>query len=188
MGFPKALLADDRGTPLTWVGAEHLHHAGCARVVVVLGAEAEQAQHLLALVGEVDTVVAHDWDDGLGASLRAGLEALADSPATVAAVLVTLVDLPDVDAAVMRRVLTTWEQTGGSPEGLVRATYRGRPGHPVLIGRSHWVDLCGTLRGDTGAQPYLSQRKVHLVPCEDLATGRDLDRPSDLAGPRPAEG
>ena len=56
----------------------------------------------LTWAGGHDVVVADGWDEGMGASLRAGLTALAEGGADAA--LVTLVDLPDVDAAVLRRV------------------------------------------------------------------------------------
>jgi CTP:molybdopterin cytidylyltransferase MocA len=179
MGHPKALLTEPDGTPLVDVVVDRLLAAGCASVTVVLGAEADRAGSLLRERPgtQVRVVVAGDWAEGMGASLRSGLAAL--PPADAA--LVTLVDLPDVDVAVMRRVVERWQGDGARRDALVRATYAGEPGHPVLIGRDHWAPLQATLRGDSGAQGYLSRRIVHLVSCEDLATGRDLDRPEDLA-------
>ena len=112
-----------------------------------------------------------------GLRARCGLAALPPAGTT----LVTLVDLPDVDDAVMSRILDRWRSDGGGRDALVRATYDGVPGHPVLIGSDHWAPLRECLTGDTGAQGYLSRRMVHEVSCEDLATGRDLDRPEDLA-------
>ena len=47
---------------------------------------------------DVPTVVAHDWAEGMGASLRTGLAAVSATDAQ--AVVVTLVDLPDVGADV----------------------------------------------------------------------------------------
>ena len=57
-------------------------------------------------------VVAQDWDEGMGASLRAGLRALAGRDGEAA--LVTLVDLPDVDERVLRRVLGAGSGPGRS--------------------------------------------------------------------------
>ncbi len=170
MGRPKALVDG-------WLtrAVDSLEAAGCEGVTVVLGAGADEAHELLAEAGvEVREVVAEDWADGMGASLRAGLESLDDGPV---AVIVTLVDLPDVGAEVVRRVLADPVDRAT----LRRAAYDGTPGHPVLIGRDHWASLRETLSGDSGAQGYLSRRIVHLVSCEDLATGRDVDRPEDLA-------
>jgi CTP:molybdopterin cytidylyltransferase MocA len=127
-------------------------------------------------VGPVEVVVAEDWDEGMGASLRAGLGALDDSDLDAA--LVSLVDLPDVSAAVLRRVVTVGEPAG--PRALVRATYEGRPGHPVLIGREHWAGVAATARGDQGARDYLVAHGAVGCECGDLASGRDVDRPEDL--------
>ena len=166
MGRPKALVG-------TWLvdAVGRLRDGGCARVVVVLGASAAEAQALL--VGEdVEVVVAGDWDEGMGASLRTGLAALTRDTDGEAA-LVTLVDLPDVGADVVARLLARPVDTAT----LARAAYDGTPGHPVLIGRDHWAGVVASARGDRGARAYLDEHEVEvgLVECGDLASGRDLD-------------
>jgi CTP:molybdopterin cytidylyltransferase MocA/GNAT superfamily N-acetyltransferase len=175
MGQPKALVVGDDGTPWLHTALRTLREGGCRRVNVVLGAAAEDAALLLATAPvaheDIHVVVAADWDEGMGASLRAGLAAL-DGRADAA--LVTLVDLPDVNARVVRRVVAA--ATG--PASLARATYGGRPGHPVLIGRDHWEGVRDTATGDQGARDYLAAREVLAVECGDLATGQDVDRPA----------
>jgi CTP:molybdopterin cytidylyltransferase MocA len=185
MGAPKALLHDGDGAPRLARTVDGLVEAGCASVVVVLGAGADEARALLE-GREVRVVEAADWAEGMGASLRSGLRALGEETSAddVVAALVTLVDLPDVGPPVMRRVLDVWQTGGARPDALVRATYGGHPGHPVLLGRGHWGPLVASLAGDTGAQPYLRSRSVREVSCEDLATGRDVDRPGDLSKDR----
>ncbi|WP_227651757.1 NTP transferase domain-containing protein, partial [Klebsiella pneumoniae] len=68
-------------------------------MTVVLGASAQEATRLLP--PSVDVVLAPDSQSGMGASLRAGLAALEAADAD--AVLVSLVDLPDVTAEVVAR-------------------------------------------------------------------------------------
>jgi CTP:molybdopterin cytidylyltransferase MocA len=158
-------------------GGEWLRHAigalrggGCAPIRVVIGARAADAVNLLP---EPDmAVVADDWDTGLAASLRAGLRALAllDRPRPVAA-LVHLVDLPDVGATVVRRLAAL-----AAVDALARATYAGRPGHPVLLGRAHWAAVAQAAAGDRGAGGWLATRAdLVLVECGDIAHGRDVD-------------
>ncbi|WP_432477562.1 nucleotidyltransferase family protein [Nocardioides sp. GXQ0305] len=168
MGAPKALLRDDDGTSWLARSITTLVEGGCAAVTVVLGAAAREADGLVP-AGPVSVVVADDWAEGMGASLRAGLTALPPGPE---AAVVSLVDLPDVDAAVVRRVVAAGAGTGT----LARATYDGVPGHPVLLGRDHWGGIVETVAGDAGARGYLAGREVVLVECGDLATGRDVDR------------
>jgi CTP:molybdopterin cytidylyltransferase MocA len=124
----------------------------------------------------VRVVVADDWASGMGASLRAGLAAL--EPGAADAALVSLVDLPDVGEPVVRRLLDRPVR----PETLARASYDGSVGHPVLIGRAHWAGVTGSAGGDRGARDYLAEHRddVELVECADLATGRDVDHPTDL--------
>jgi CTP:molybdopterin cytidylyltransferase MocA len=167
MGMPKALVTDERGLWLVR-GLGLLREGGCRRVTVVLGAEAERARPLVADL-DVTVVVADEWAEGMGASLRMGLRSLAGSADD--GVVVSLVDLPDLVPAVVARVIAA----GLGTAGLARATYAGRPGHPVLLGRDHWPGVIETAVGEHGARPYLADRDVTLVECGDLATGRDVD-------------
>ena len=169
MGMPKALVRDASGEPWLLRGVETLREGGCEDVTVVLGAAADEAAALLDGAG-VDVVVATAWAEGLGASLRAGLASL---DAEVEAVLVSLVDLPDVSADVVSRVLDAEVDNGV----LRRAAYDGRPGHPVLLGRAHWPGVTASAIGDRGARDYLAESAVTLVECGDLATGQDRDTP-----------
>jgi CTP:molybdopterin cytidylyltransferase MocA len=167
MGMPKALVTDDRGSWLVR-GVELLQTGGCERVTVVLGAEVARAGALLVDL-EVAVAVADDWGEGMGASLRTGLRSLAES--TDDGVVVSLVDLPDLVPEVVSRVVAA----GPGPAALARATYDGRPGHPVLLGRDHWPGVIETAVGDQGARAYLAARQVTLVECGDLASGLDVD-------------
>jgi CTP:molybdopterin cytidylyltransferase MocA len=167
MGMPKALVSDERGSWLVR-GVGLLQDGGCRRVTVVLGADVERARSLVADV-DVAVAVADDWAEGMGASLRAGLRAMDGSADD--GVVVTLVDLPDLVPEVVARVIAA----GPGPAALARATYAGRPGHPVLLGRHHWSGVIETAVGDQGARAYLADHDVTLVECGDLATGRDVD-------------
>lgn len=170
MGRPKALVRDEAGEPWLVRGVRALREGGCDAVTVVLGARAEEAAPLLADTG-ARWVLAPDWAEGMSASLRTGLAALAGG--TDDAALVSLVDLPDVGPDVVRRVVAL----AGDPAVVARAAYDGTPGHPVLLGRGHWAAVGDVASGDRGARDYLASRDVVLVECGDLATGRDRDTP-----------
>ena len=167
MGMPKALVHDDAGEPWLVRGVRALHDGGCDAVTVVLGAAAEEAAALLEGV-EATHVLAPDWADGMGASLRTGLASLGPE---VDCAVVSLVDLPDVGPEVVRRL----RGLGTGPDSLARAAYDGVPGHPVVVGRDHWPGVMESATGDRGARTYLAARDVTLVECGDLATGRDVD-------------
>lgn len=173
-GGPKALARTPDGDPWVLLAVAALQRAGCAPVLVVLGAGAEQARGLVPDTARV--VLAEQWSEGLSASLKAGLRALADSDedvdVEVDAVLITLVDLPDLPPAACLRLLA-----GGVDEDSLRqAVYDGTPGHPVLLGRHHWGPVHDGLHGDRGAGRYLAAALAERVECGDLFTGTDVDQ------------
>ena len=167
LGRPKALVAG-------WLAGAVDALSPCDRVVVVLGAAAEEARRLLD-DRDVTVVVNPDWAEGMGSSLHTGLAHVAHGDATRC--LLHLVDLPDVGRRVVERVLDRPDEPGV----LARATYDGRPGHPVLLGRDHWTGVLTTVTGDEGARAYLRAHEVTEVECGDLATGRDVDSLSPRA-------
>ena len=194
MGGPKALLRDpSSGSTYAERAIRALQEGGCDGVTVVVGAAADEVREAVTRLGpDVDVVDCPDWAQGMGASLRSGLSALADTEADAA--LVTLVDLPDVGPAVVRRILAHEQdrtrlacnrngpghaarKTGAA---LSRAAYDGVPGHPALIGRAHWEGVVAVARGDRGAREYYATHPHTLVECGDLATGRDVDTRDDL--------
>ena len=174
MGTPKALVDDPAGGSFVERGVRVLRDGGCSPVIVVVGAASSRAKELARAAGADLVVEAPDWAQGQSASLRAGVGALQSTDAEVACIL--LVDLPDVDAAVVERVTAA----GAGPAVLARAAYQGVPGHPVVMGRDHWQGVLDVAAGDKGARDYLATHDHAVVECGDLATGRDVDTPADL--------
>ncbi|WP_444947167.1 nucleotidyltransferase family protein [Micromonospora ureilytica] len=169
-GRPKAFVELD-GEPLVRRAIRLLRDGGCAPVHVVLGAGADEVPDLPGAVP-----VRHDrWPDGLGSSLLRGLASL---PAAVSAAVVVLVDQPLLSPVAVRRVRAAYA------DGAVVAvaTYAGRPGHPILLGRQTWPLLSGYAVGDRGARDLLRDRPdlVVEVPCDDVGSPVDVDTPADL--------
>jgi CTP:molybdopterin cytidylyltransferase MocA len=169
-GSPKQL-ADLDGEPL-------LQHAVDAMlavpsldgVVVVLGAAAE---HIGAAVrfADAEPVVCADWQEGMAASLRCGVEAAGDADWVV----VTLGDQPGITPEAIEAVV------GALDPGVdaVRAEYRGEPGHPVALSRSLYGPVAD-LRGDVGARELLGSVAVRPVEAAHLARPDDVDTPEDM--------
>lgn len=176
MGRPKALVDG-------WLRHAIDVLASCEQVIVVLGAQADTARGLIT-DRDVHVVVAPDWDTGMGASLRAGLSAIPEVAPEATRCLLTLVDLPDVGADVIQRVLAQPDTT----DVLARASYDALPGHPVLLGRDHWAGVMAAATGDRGARDYLRTHPTVLVECGDLASGRDVDRPVEPTAHQPTDG
>ncbi len=89
--------------------------------------------------------------------------------------VVTLGDQPRMSPDAIRRVVAA----RGKGVAAVRATYGGKPGHPVLLER----DLFERLRdvtGDHGARNLLLSVNTREVPCDDLGGGEDVDTRAEL--------
>jgi CTP:molybdopterin cytidylyltransferase MocA len=153
--------------------------ATTASTLLVLGAGAEEIERGIELGGAA-TIHCPDWELGPGASLRCGLAALGPD---VAAALVTLGDEPFVPPAAARRLIAARSE---DPPAL-RATYAGRPGHPVLIERTLFAPL---VEADPRQKPAVLLRKAGIVAveCGDLGDPADVDTPEQLAALRRAHG
>lgn len=170
-GMPKALVPW-QGSLLVERVAAVATAAGLTRTIVVVGAEAARVRAAAPGLAYVDNPA---WATGMASSLRAGLAALAGTPA--AAALVLLVDMPGVTAAAVRRVAAL-----ASPAALAMGGYADRRSHPVLLGRDHWDGVAAAATGDRGARSYLRDHaaEVRVVPVGDVADDTDLDVPGDL--------
>ncbi len=159
------LLADLAGRPLL----EHAIGAQCAvegieRIVVVLGAHAAD---LMANVNfmRAEPVLCERWREGMAHSLRRGVQALDGAER----VIVTLGDQPLVSSEVIARFVDAVPGT--------RATYHGRPGHPVVFGPEQ-LRAVHELRGDRGARELLGDAPA--IECGPLCCSRDVDTQEDL--------
>jgi nicotine blue oxidoreductase len=166
-GMPKALVSY-AGQLFVQRAVGVLTAGGCAPVTAVLGAAAERVRAELPGLNAVDNP---HWASGMGSSLRVGLDAVTTSQA----VIVLPVDTPGVTAEAVRRLAER-----ATPNALLRASYHGEAGHPVLIGREHWTGVYQLATGDGGAREYLRRHPPELLACEDISDGRDVDRPADL--------
>jgi len=172
-GSPKQLAELD-GVPL-------LQHAVDAMlavpaidpVVVVLGAEAAGVRDAVDF-GDARPVECADWQEGMAASLRCGVQAVGDCDW----VLVTLGDQPRVTAQVIAAVM---DHAESAPPGTaaVRATYDGVGGHPVALGRAILPGVA-QLRGDVGARELLGHATVRTFEAAHLCDPGDVDTPQDL--------
>ena len=161
MGRAKASLpAGDGDTFLARITRTFLA-AGVDDVIVVVGYDADAIASTFSESGlPARFVVNPGYDRGQLSSLLAGL-AVVDRPG-VAAVLVTLVDVPLVTASTVRAVIDSYRRTQAP---IVRPTAGDRHGHPLLIDRS----LFAALRAadpSTGAKPIV---RAHASAAGDVA-------------------
>ena len=170
MGRVKQLLPVGDGTLLDAVLAS-ARAARLDEVVLVLGAEAERIAAAVDTTG-VRVVVAAGHAEGMGASLRTGVEALG---APVERVAVLLGDQPRVTAALIDAVLDA-HRDSGLPAAAVHSGGVVQP--PVVADRRLWPRLLAA-SGDTGLRSVLraAPDEVAMLSVGDVAV--DVDTPDD---------
>jgi molybdenum cofactor cytidylyltransferase len=145
--------------------------AGLDPVVVVLGHEAARVR---AALGDVEClpVVNAGFARGIDGSIRAGIAAV---PPDAVAAIVTLADMPLVDARMLAALAARHRATGAP---LVVSEYAGVRAPPVLYHRRLFPELMA-LDGGGGKQVvarHASEAIALSWPAEALA---DLDEPAD---------
>lgn len=167
------LLADLDGVPVICRLAERVLGVGFAEVIAVTGAGDTTIKAVLA---GADLRISHapDWAEGMAATLRAGIAALAPD---AAGVCVFLGDMPLVPVGLCPKLTQAARQAGYAARPVVE----GKPGHPVAFTRAAFADLIA-LDGDRGATALLAAREdVAYVETADRGALLDIDTPGDLA-------
>ncbi|MGE0027803.1 MAG: NTP transferase domain-containing protein [Thermoleophilia bacterium] len=172
MGRPKQLLPVG-GRPMLQHVVDAAAAGGLGEVVVVLGHDAGAVAGAVALPPGARTVVNDRHEEGQATSLAAGLAAM---PADAAAALVLLGDQPEVRPEAIRAVVAA-RRPDGPP--MLRAAYRGRPGHPVLLERALWRQAMD-LRGEGGGR-VLAARDPGALGLVEVGGDppEDVDTPGD---------
>lgn len=166
-------LARLRGQTLLGHAVQALREAGCWHVLVITN---PGWPAIPTGAGDAELLDNPDWAEGMGSSLR---RALRDATVTqVPAAVLMLADTPSITAACVSRVIAA----APGPSALVQASYRGRRGHPVLLGREHYAGVAELAVGDVGARPYLAANAtaLTLVECADIGSAEDVDTVEDL--------
>lgn len=174
MGQPKQLL-EWQGQPLVrHVAGNVLAAQSVERLVVVIGAVADEVRTALAGLGPRLTIAENpDYASGQASSLRVGLAAL---PTASAAVLVVLADQPLVTPGLIDHLIAAYR---AQPAALALVpTYQGQRGTPTILGCGLFAEL-RELQGDVGARVVLHRHPdaVCRVAVDDPAVVVDLDTP-----------
>jgi molybdenum cofactor cytidylyltransferase len=176
MGGPNKLTAEIGGKPLVRIAAEQVLASRAKPVVVVTGHQRAEVE--TALKG-LDVTYVHnpDYADGLSTSLKVGIAAL---PANVDGAIVCLGDMPQVDAALIDRLITAFDPEKGALVAV--PTIAGKRGNPVVWSRRFFGDLA-KLDGDVGARHLIGSypEAVAEVPVTGNGALIDVDTPDALS-------
>jgi len=168
----KLLLPDANGTPMIARTVDAVLASRARPVLVVTG---HQGAEIEAALRErpVTIVRAPDYENGLSASLRAGISAL---PEDAGAALICLGDMPLVNASDIDTLLDGYDQAEGRL--IIVPVHGGQRGNPVLWDRRFFAAMSG-LTGDTGARRLIELNSEYVTEVESTGDGvvRDFDGP-----------
>ena len=173
MGTPKQLLAY-RGCSFIRHMAEVAIASVCQPIVVVLGANAEQIKPEISQL-PVQIVENPQWDEGMSASIRIGLEALLGVNQNLEAVAIVLCDQPFVSFPILDRIVEAYHLTS---KPIIASEYAGTLGVPVLFSCTLFSELMA-LKSNEGAKK-LVKKHIHEVFSVPFPEGSiDIDTPTD---------
>jgi molybdenum cofactor cytidylyltransferase len=183
MGGQNKLLAEIDGTPIVRRVVQTLVASRADPVLVVVGHQADRIRAALAGLA-VRFVENAAYEEGLGASLRAGVEAVGDD---VDGALVALGDMPWIRAEHVDLLIEAFDPEG--PHTICVPVHDRKRGHPVLWSSRHFGEM-RKLGGDVGARELLERHAdaVQAVVVDDPAVHLDIDTPEMLAGAAPTKG
>jgi molybdenum cofactor cytidylyltransferase len=173
LGEPKQLVVLG-GETLLERAVRTAREAGCAPVVVVLGAaHVEVLGH--SRIGDAVPVINAEWMEGMASSIRLGVRTLGCVAKDAKGVVLMACDQPAVTAAHLRALMGSGKVTASA--------YAGRRGVPAYFPMAAFAELM-SLRGDAGARELLREVDAIDLPDGDVDvdTAVDVDVAERLFG------
>jgi molybdenum cofactor cytidylyltransferase len=169
-GSPKQL-AQFRGKSLVQRVVDVVQQAGCSPVVVVAGHNAAKVS------SEATTSVVENknWRDGIGSSIRVGVEYLTALEPDVSAIVLLVCDQPLLDAEVIINLKAVHQKSG---KEIVASSYADTLGVPALFARCVFPELLA-LSGDRGAKKVILANRDRVAEFPFPGGNLDIDTPAD---------
>lgn len=172
MGAPKQLLPYQASNLLCHTVEVAL--ATYQPIVVVLGAYAERMQIEVSHF-PVQVVENSQWSEGMGSSIRVGIQALSPWLEELEAVVIVLCDQPFVSAQIINQLVETYQITG---QAIVASEYAGTLGVPALFSCSLFSELM-CLSGNHGAKQLIKKYCEQVSSVTFPQGAIDIDTPKD---------
>lgn len=170
---PKQLLPYGNSTLLRHAAQTALA-SRCRPVLVIIGAHAERVQSEVADL-PVQSVFCERWQQGMGASIRIGVAALAASECVISGVILTLADMPLLSATHFDRFA---DSARISPDRIIAAEYSGTLGVPAFFPASVFPQLIALPEGAGAKSLFQHNEVIHMLLPEAAV---DIDTPGDYA-------
>jgi molybdenum cofactor cytidylyltransferase len=175
-------IVDDK--PMLIGTIEMLKHVDFKAITVVLGANSSAIEKALQPVylktlwanktsPNVTSIIANTWQQGMGASIAAGVKNV-DSEITH--VFIGLTDQVEIRAKQCNLMLF---ESRRNPDSIVAAFYNNKVGAPAIFPRAYFAEL-SKLENDKGARDMLRANAASVISIDMPEAARDIDTKKDL--------
>ena len=151
LGRPKQLLPF-RGKSLLQNAADTAFYSKAKPVIIVLGSNAGEMA-IDTREEKVHIVENHEWKEGLGSSIRCGMQTLKRVALLSDAVILMTCDQPYITAEHLDELVSTQKETG---QPIVASEYGNAVGTPALFFKTVFPQLL-ELNGDRGARVLIEK-------------------------------
>jgi len=173
-GSAKQLANFEGETLLRRIARESLASV-CRPVVVVLGAEVNKSKNQVSDL-DVQIIKNPDWREGMGSSIKTGLNKLLKINESINGVVLTVCDQPFVTGEAIDKLVETYRST---PALIIASAYQETLGVPALFNRQLFTRLT-ELKGSGGAKQIIKQFQSETMGVSFPAGAVDIDTPEDF--------
>lgn len=173
MGQVKPLLPWGKQTVIEHI-LSVLRDCSVEEILVITGHEREAVEQRLAGRPVQAVFNPHYASGEMLSSIQVGLRA---ASVEAEAALIVLGDQPALERSVVDHIIAAYRS---GQKQIVAPSYQMRRGHPLLIGRNYWEEICALSEGQT-LRDFLRRvgEAVHHVEVTTPGVLQDMDTPDD---------
>jgi molybdenum cofactor cytidylyltransferase len=146
------------GKPLFLYSVELAVRAGLKPIIVVGNENAHELERYVP-GKHINIVLNEEAEQGISSSLQRGIRELSEH---TRAVVVLLADQPFMPDEAVQKVISTYGENYDKGIRIVRSSYSGKPGHPVLFDQETYR-LFEQISGDVGARDILKAQTGKII-------------------------
>jgi len=172
MGTPKQLLKIDDQT-LIERAVSIAQGLAAQQTVVVLGANAEKISPFIPQQKRVNVILNENWQQGMGTTLKAGMEFFLKQPLNFAAIIVMVCDQPYLTTEKLQQLIDKYRATKAA---IIATEYKSIKGVPALFDQRIFPKLI-KLNRDEGARKIIKNYDGAIATIPFPQGAIDLDTP-----------
>jgi len=142
-------------------------------IVVVLGAHAQRIKKVIPNQTGLSIIINKDWQQGMGTTLKTGMQFFLSKEKPPGAVLILVCDQPYLNLNLLKTFIATFQDSNAA---IIAAKYKEVKGVPALFSEKLFSKLA-TLHKDEGARKIIHTFQGKMMTVQFPKGAIDLDTP-----------